>query len=219
MGALTLLLAAACAHWGNAAAAQDPAVPTPERALEIAAGLHAVADDPAELEPRVTAAWNAWRAAYDAYHGEAARTLAEAMHAVTAAPWSAEVLEGTCRRLGDYASADRVLAEQLQRPADPAVRRTLLERRAIVAAGAGWLEREREFLGRALAAGGPDAYQMLARRALAEGRLARARALFRALVERHLTTPAEAPPWALRGWGITLLPATEPPSARAPGKR
>lgn len=217
MGGLSLLLAVACAAPVGTREAQDPAARAADRAVEIAEGLHAVADDPQAVEPRLREAFEAWRVAYDGYRGEAARTIAEAMHAVAAERWSAEVLEGTCRRLGDYASADRALAEQIRRTVDPAERRALLERRAIVAAGAGWTEREREFLGRALAAGGTDAYQMLARRALADGETARARTLFRALVERHLDTPAEAPPWALRGWGMTLLPAAGPLAARPPG--
>lgn len=161
-------------------------------------------------EDLIQEAWQAWVQAYDAYAGERALLLARAMHEVSGAIWSLEILEGTCRRLGLYDHAAAVIQEQLGRTPRGPDQVFLLERRALVAAGAGDESAQVEFLGRALAAGGVDAQQVLGRRALSAGRLDRARGLFRGLVERRTLEGGVNAPWALRGWGVTLLPGRAP---------
>ncbi len=211
MGGLTLgaLLAALVAF-------QDPS--PLDRARELVGRLVDEASEPALLQERLQETFVAFVAEHDAFHGEAALLLAEAMYAHGPGTWSAFCLEGILRRLGRYERAEEVLAGHLETVTVPEQRAQILERRAILAAGAGWRERELDHLGRALALDGLDAQQMLGRLALFEGRKERARVLFRVLVERLRgaregageVTP-ESIPWALRGWGLALLPpASEP---------
>jgi len=175
----------------------------------FAAALAEVADDPTTLQPRLQAAYEAFREDQRAFRPAAARILAEGMHDAANATWSAFNLAAICRRLGDYDRADEVLLGRFLAATDPAERLDLLQGRAIVAGAAGRLGLERELLGRALARGGEDAYQILGRQALAAGHRDRALTLFRVLLEHHFEPDrlADAPPWALRGWGLALLPA------------
>jgi len=189
---------------GAAAAQLDAGL---ERAQALASELRAALGDAAALPPLLQQGWQEFVTAIEACRGPSALVLGHALYEVAPAPWSVQCLEGALRRTGDYEGADRVLVAEIERTTDPAERRTLVERRALVAAGAGWSERERDVLGQALALGGTDAYQILGRLSLAAGELDRARILFRVLVERHPPPDtAHAPPWALRGWGLTLLP-------------
>ena len=184
--------------------------PGTQRARAFAAALAEAREDPATpLDPRLQVAYEAFREDQRAYRSDAARILAEGMHAAANAPWSAVSLAGICRRLGAYERADEVLAGRYGMATDPAERLNLLQEWAIVAGAAGWLERERDLLGMALARGGEDAYQILGRQALAAGRRRQALALFRVLLEHHSGPErlTDAPAWALRGWGLALLPA------------
>jgi hypothetical protein len=203
---------------GAALCGPAPAPVQDERESALIEAMVEASGDPVALHPKLLAAYDAFRAAHDAYRGEAALALAEAMHAHAHATWSAYCLEGILRKLGDYATGDEVLRLQLEAVSDPAERLDLLQRRAILAAGAGWPRRERAYLGAALALGGTDSLQMLGRLALASGQQTghqdRARILFRVLLERHRGDPAEAPPWALRGWGLALLPPPAEPLRR-----
>lgn len=194
----------------HAARTLPPGLP---RAEAIARALRDAAGDPAALQERLAAAFEAFLEDHDAYRAEAARTIAEAMFAADEASWSAFCLEGILRRGGEYELADEVLAARQERATEPRERVELLERRAIVAAGAGWLARERDLLGAALAAGGTDAYQILGRLELAAGRRSAARTLFRALVARGAgdAPDGEPPAWGLRGWGLALLPRPPEP--------
>lgn len=182
--------------------------PGTRRARAFAAALQEVAGDPATLAPRLQAAYEAFREDQAAYRSDAGRILAEGMHDAAQAAWSAFNLASIHRLLGDYERADEVLADRYRMATDRAERLDLLQGRAIVAGAAGWLERERDLLGMALARGGEDSYQILGRQALAAGRRRRALALFRVLLEHHFGPQrlADAPPWALRGWGLALLP-------------
>lgn len=152
------------------------------------------------------------------YAGQSARDLAEAMYGSAPATWSVLCLEGAARRTGDLGRAAEVLEGGMVLNAD-ADRLELRERRAIVAAGAGELPTELDWLGRALLLRGNDGLQMRARLALAMGARQRSRGLFRVLVDRSRgPAPAlgEPPPWALRGWGLALLPPG-PESSVSPG--
>lgn len=179
-------------------------------AAELVQRLQVAAQGEEVPDGLIQEAWQAWVTAYDGYAGERALLLARAMHEVSGAIWSVEILEGTCRRLGLYEHAAAVIQEQLTRTPSGPDQVFLLERRALVAAGAGDPSAQLEFLGRALAAGGVDAQQVLGRRALSAGRLERARGLFRGLVERQTLEGGVNAPWALRGWGVTLLPGRTP---------
>lgn len=185
-----------------------------ERAQAVVAALDEAAGDPEALHPRQLRAFEVFQLEHDDFQGARSVALAEAMHRHAAATWSAFCLEGALRRTGDYGRADAVLREHLGRDLGPAERVDVVLRRAIVAAGAGDRAGELAALGRGLVGGGADAYQMLGRLALVEGRAAEARGLFRVLVDRHATDPAGAPPWALRGWGLALLPPPAEPLRR-----
>lgn len=211
----------ACAQDAWEAARQLP--DGPERTAAIVASL---AEDTWATLP-VTARGERLEVAYRAFLGAEARFagdemlgLAEAMHARDRAIWSAFCLEGALRRgFGRYGDAEGVL-EALQREyeaaGDPAQRgeavRALVERRALVAAGAGEREHEAALLGRALGAGSADARQILGFAALRAGDVRGALAHFEVLlagapsVEQAPTPARDLPPWALRGYGVALLP-------------
>ncbi|HIK62212.1 MAG TPA: hypothetical protein EYF98_16165 [Planctomycetes bacterium] len=144
------------------------------------------------------------------YAGAPARKVAEAQYRAAPGTWSVLCLEGVARRTGDLGRSAEVLESALAAESEPATQVELRERRSIVAGGAGDLETQFDWLGRALASRGSDGLQMRARLALAHGARERARALFRVLVDRGRgPSPdlGEPPPWALRGWGLALLPS------------
>ncbi|GEM_PF-2546367 len=152
------------------------------------------------------------------YASAPARQVAEAMYLASPAVWSCLCVEGSARRMGDLPRAAEVLAATLTWVSDRSARLELRERRSIVAAGAGWKSDELDWLGRGLAMGGTDSLQMRARLALAARRFDRARTLFRVLVDRgrgSRPTLADAAPWALRGWGLALLPTAHEASGAA----
>lgn len=153
------------------------------------------------------------------YAGEPACNVAEAMYLAAPAPWSSLCLEGVTRRTGNLARSAQVLERGLAIEMDPVTQLELLERRSIVAAGAGELAVQLDWLGRSLIQKGSDGLQMRARIALAQGARKRSTVLFRVLVDRSrgpLPTLGVPPPWALRGWGLALLPAG-PESSVPPG--
>ena len=129
-----------------------------------------------------------------------------------AADWSAIDLALTLRLLGKPAQADGVLAGAIER-AGAAGQPTadLWSQRGIVALGAGDESAGRDYLGRALALGSEDAGLVLARLDLVAGRPVAARRGFRPSI---LRTPQAD--WALRGWGMALLPAADAPPKRLP---
>jgi tetratricopeptide (TPR) repeat protein len=96
-------------------------------------------------------------------------------------------------------------------------RLVLHERSGLFAQARGDHGAARRHLGAALAAGGRDAAQILAHAAFVAGRPAEARSLFRGLLVPRSGESAEdlrqLAPWALRGWGLCLLPAAR----RTPG--
>ena len=181
------------------------------RALAFAQALEEASD--AVALARQIVAYDAFQVEVASFRGEAARILAHAMHASAQLTWSATCVEFISRRLGDYDAADAVLMERLQQTDVPGERLDLLQLRGLGAMGAGRTRQARDLLGRALALGGADAAPMLGREALALGRRERAAALFRTLLTPS-RDPAPNTPWALRGWGLSLLPAAAegPPS-------
>ncbi|MCP3915800.1 MAG: hypothetical protein GY711_09610 [bacterium] len=174
---------------------------------DVLAGAEGLADDARLVRRR--AAFAAFLEDEAAFRPEPATVIARAMNAEAQATWSAYCVEGIARRSGRYDEADAVLAARLGAVSDPRESLDVLQRRAISAAGAGLDERALDYLGSALARGGTDATQILARGALASGQRDRARRLFRTLLGPGPTGTAPAAPWALRGWGMAQLPAAD----------
>jgi hypothetical protein len=157
------------------------------------------------------------------FAGAPARRVAEAMHRASPAIWSSLCVEGVARRMGDLERSTEVLESALARTGNADSLLELRERLAIVCAGWGRNAQQLDWLGRALVLGGDDGLQMRGRLALSEQQSSRARALFRVLVDRSrgpLPSLKEPPPWALRGWGLALLPPAPEsavPSGASPG--
>jgi len=183
--------------------------PGPQR---VRAALQALAmtDSPTPREVRI-----AWNVAVDEARAlrlaEGASPIQEVLFERFPAPWSAIDLALTRTWLGDAAGVDAVLAQAIAREeaaGRPAA--DLWSQRGIAALGFGDEARARDYLGRALARGSEDASLVLGRLDLDAGRLEAARMEFRASILSD--RPAA---WALRGWGLTLLPrpqaAPEPP--------
>lgn len=146
---------------------------------------------------------SAWRVGLDeaqALRLEPARAIQQRLHELVQADWSAMDLALTLNRLEGAAAADPVLEAQIARSPAPA---ELWAQRGIYWLGAQHEARARDCLGHALAYGSTDAAVVLAREDLARGRTRAARAGFRALLLDERPSP-----WALRGFGISLLEGT-----------
>jgi len=179
--------------------------PGAERAQALTAGLAQV--NSAQLQAYLVLAFEEFMHQNQAWRLDLARPLAEAMHARAQATWSAMSLALVCTRGGDGARARRVLEEQLARTPPGPDQYDLFERLGLALQGAGDERAALAPLGSALARGSANAAVVLGRSALREGRLGKARALFRS----HLGEgPAQA--WALRGWGLSMVPARARPS-------
>lgn len=138
----------------------------------------------------------------------------ELLHGHSQATWSANNWATTLQRAGQVELADAVLAEQVEREraaGNTAAVLDLTNTRGIHALGRGDEHAARGHLGRALAGGYIDSGLVLSRLDLDRGDLPRARAGFRAL----LVEP-EPHAWALRGWGVALLPAPTELAAGGP---
>lgn len=136
-----------------------------------------------------------------AYNDVRARRLAEALHARAAATWSAMSLALVSTRMGDSERATRVLREAIPLAPTAADEYGLLERLGLVLQASGDEEAARGPFGSAYARGSANAGVVLGRIALRDGQMGQARAIFRTLLH-------EDPPqsWALRGWGLSMLP-------------
>lgn len=131
--------------------------------------------------------------------------IAEALFARAPAAWSADSLSLTLSRLGEHDRARAVLGPILETTPVGPEREALLQRRALASLGAGDREAALVDLGAGLAEGSVDAAAVLGMLALREGRVQRARRLFRGILT---VTPPGDPrqAWARRGWGLTMLP-------------
>lgn len=155
----------------------------------------------AELEACIALAYRRFVELSDEFELERATALARALFERTRAPWSAANLGTVLRRRGRFEEARQALSQGMleARGGDYAALRS---DRALVAIAAGWEARARDDLGSALARGSRDAAVVLGRVELAAGRFERARALFRSVLGGE---PRQ--PWALRGWGLSMLPS------------
>jgi len=146
---------------------------------------------------------------------EGAVPIQRALHERYRAPWTAMNLALSLRQDGRRDEADAVYAAAIA--AEEAAGRSaaaLWSQRGILWGGAGDEGRARSYLGRALSEGSADAGIVLAWMELGAGRPGRAREGFRAALD-----DAGARPWALRGFGLTLLPPIDEAAlAKAPAE-
>lgn len=210
-----LVLAAALASAqdasnGDQAATQDDAVSTQATAHSDADWIELVrtaqGDD---YGPALQGAFARFKDRVDAYEMQPAEALMRAMHECAHGDWSAEGLSLVLARQGRYDASREVLAEQRERTDDPAARAVLTQAMALRALGAGRDDVARRELGAAYAAGNDDAGVVLALLALSAGRRDRTRAVSRALVADE-----PRPAWALRAWGLSMLPPSDGNPAR-----
>ncbi len=205
--ALALLLASTAGPTraqGDEELAAIRALPTAEeRASAVRARLAVAAEE--ELSALYQIGFEEFLAAAGDHRADRAVPLAEALHARARAPWSAMSLALICRRAGNSAREIEVLREALEGELDP-----LTERDLRVALGHALLTDGAtgpglSALGSAFCRGSENAGVVLGRMALREGRPRQARAIFRTLLRND-----PPPSWALRGWGLSLLPANRP---------
>jgi len=136
---------------------------------------------------------------------EGALPIQTRLHEEFQATWSGLDLSLTWMWLGHHAVSDRLLAEAIaleEAAGNPTA--DIWSRRGIGALAAGDKRRALDYLGRALARGSSDAAVVLARMDLDAGRRRAARIGFRAL-----SWDEDPGAWALRGWGLTLLPESD----------
>jgi len=172
-----------------------------ERALALEAALAEVS--PEELPACLQLAFEEFLAATRGFRTDLALPLAEAMHARAGATWSAMSLALVSTRVGRGARAREVLAAQLEITPEGVDRFELLERLGLALLGAGDRRGAHAGLGAAFTRGSSNAGVVLGRLALAGGQRKRARALFRTLLDEE-----RGRSWALRGWGLSMLPLT-----------
>lgn len=196
---------------------QEGSDPDRRTAVEVDALVNDIAStvgsaDAQALGVALQVAYDEFLLQHDAFDTRNARALAEAMYGAQPATWSAFCLEGIARRGGDSPRAESVLTERLTGTPEGPARIEIFERRAIARGGAGDAQGAQADLGRALVLGGTDSCQILGLQALNAGRLEESRDLFRVLLERAEAAPAasDPPPWALRGWALTLISRVAP---------
>ena len=196
-----------------------------------------------ELTPEATrAAFDAFVERMDAFDTELATRLARGMFSRDKAVWSVFCVEGALRRgapadpedplaLAAFEEAEAALLEVLafSRPegtplgAPRADAVALDQRLALLYAGFGRHAAERRVLGAAMGAGGVDATQIVALKALSrrstDARPAdptTAAALFASLLDRsrdgaaQSAAPSPLAPWALRGHGLGVFESALP---------
>lgn len=194
-----------------------PEAPAAERVEAVLLELDRTAGSEA-FEHVLVRAFELFQQELDALEYEQAERLALSMHAHAQAGWSAWTLALISTRLGRHERALQLLEQQRAQAQTPQQALDVTVRLALAELGAGRRERARDLLGHALRQGSPDSRQILARMALAQGEFGRARALFGSLLpempQPEAPATLESTPWALRGWGLALLPAGEPAPER-----
>ncbi|MEZ5974160.1 MAG: hypothetical protein R3E96_04780 [Planctomycetota bacterium] len=126
------------------------------------------------------------------------------------ATWSAISLAGCLRRGDRLDEAAAVLSGQIDRCEAEGDKVAMWEALALVQDAAGDRDGQLDSLGRAYAGGGHDACQILAGLALREGRFGEATRLFAGLIDQARTQARDPEPWALPGWGLSLLGPDSP---------
>jgi len=172
--------------------------PGNERGRAVAALLEL--DEVALDSSDVTFAWEAGKRATDSLEFKLAKAIQLQLYRRYPAEWSGVNLALTSHKLGQWSEADLVMDELLR--ASPSDAAGLWSQRGIFALGADRLRVAREYFGRAICLGSADATGILAREDLALHNIESARAGFRAALVANSEHP-----WALRGWGLSLLGA------------
>lgn len=196
------------AHLGTHAEAWIAARFRPEDRVQLLVhGLHDDGLTPEQAQRRLQAGFEVFLALEGEWSADAL-LVAQALHLRAQAPWSAFCLEGIQRRLGHLDLALETI-DQMLGPVSAArgpVWQSLMGRRAIVHAGAGDRDLARADLGRLLSSGAADAHQILGLEALLDRQWQVSSAHFGVLLDSSRRSGEPHPPWALRGYGVSLLP-------------
>ncbi len=155
------------------------------------------------------------KAAYDffmeemrAYRGQSGEQIALGMHRRALSTWSMICLSGSQLRTGQVDLAletVRVHLAQIEGSAPKEEVRAVWDRLGLVARGAGMREVMLDALGHSLAMGSEDALQLLGWEELSSGNWDKASRLFLTSIDRASNANREPAPWALPGWGLSLL--------------
>jgi hypothetical protein len=179
-----------------------PRGPARSRAVVVALGsLEDAATEPELPRAHAELGYEVWVDAAESLRFDEALAIGRNLHRRAHATWSAISLALTTMRAGLADECDGLLADQIARTTLQADLAVLWDHRGIAALGAGWESAGRFALGRAVLHGSSDAAAVLARLDLAAGRIAAARAGFRAAL---IENPASD--WSRRGWALSLLP-------------
>lgn len=187
--------------------------PGPARVRAVQQALHTT---PAPTRDQLLLAWNT---AVDEARAlrleEGALPIQLVLQERYLAAWSAIDLALTHSRLGNVTALDTLLTGSIARE-EAAGRPTaeLWSRWGIAVLGFGDESTARDYLGRALARGSSDAALVLGQLDLRAGRLQSARNGLRPSI---LSDPPAA--WALRGWGVSLLPPAHTQPTAGPPQR
>jgi hypothetical protein len=183
----------------------------PAGPARVQAVLRALDDTAALGQDQLLFAWNVSVEEARALRYEAgALPIQERLWRRSPASWSGSDLSRTLSLIGRSAEADAVLTETIALE-EAAGRPTmdLWSQRGIQTLGAGNEALARDYFGHALGQGSMDAALVLGREDLAHGRLDAARKGLRPPILSGDDTG-----WALRGWGLALLPAAHARAAR-----
>ena len=169
----------------------------------VRAVMRGLATTPNLEQTQLITAWNTGKDEASALRLlRGALPIQQALHERYATDWSTIDLGLTLSRLGLVAETHELYAEAIeQEDALGRPTRDLWAQWGLHTLGFGDESVARDYLGRALARGSKDATLMLGLLDLSAGRLDPARTAFRPSI---LSDPPAA--WALRGWGVSLLP-------------
>ncbi len=190
------------AAWGEAQVGQA-------RAVLVRSDLEACSAD--DLPVLQKAAYALFMGEMRAFRGRSGEMIAQAMHGRASATWSMICLSGSQMRIGKVESAMDTVREHLERIGSSAAKEevcTVWDRLALMARGAGLQEEMLDALGHSLAMGSEDALQLLGWDELISGNWGRSTRLFATLIDRASAESREPAPWALPGWGLSLLEDT-----------
>ncbi len=187
------------AAWGEAKVGQ-------ERAELVGADLRVcTAHDLPSLQK---AAYSIFMEDMRAFRGRSGEVVASAMHLRASATWSMICLSGSQLRTGQLELAMGTVhahLRQIEGNAPMEEVRAVWDRLALVARGTGLREEMLDALGHSLAMGSEDALQLLGWDEFVLGEWSRSTRLFSTLLDRAEAEGRDPAPWALPGWGLSLL--------------
>lgn len=154
-----------------------------------------------ELQSALQSAYAKFMEHIDAFELDRAEPLIRAMHARVLADWSAVNYSLLLGRADRFAEARSVLSDQMDRATSLEARAELHQIRALSTLGSGRTAEARREMGASLLNGSSDAAIVLGWLAISAGETDRARCLARAQLASD-----PAPAWALRTFGLSMLP-------------